>query len=137
VVEPDLVDEHTLRLDLEQLRQGALQPDRDVAEPDGPVARVEEAADDDPDRVGEVDDPRVFGGQLADALGDLEDDRHGSQRLAEAAGTRRLLADASARERDRLVGQASRLSADAKLYEHERRAVEGALEVVGDREVAV
>ena len=84
VVEADLVDQDPLGLDAEQLRGGALEPDRDVAEPDGAVAGVEQAARDDPDRVREVDDPGVVGGQLAHAGGDLEHDRNGAQRLRRA-----------------------------------------------------
>ena len=43
-----------------------------------------------------------------DALGDLEHDRHRAQRLRQAAGAGRLLADAAARERQRLVAGAGR-----------------------------
>ena len=59
VVQPDLVDEHALRLDAEQARDRALEPDRDVAEADGAVTRIEQRPRDDPDRVREVDDPGV------------------------------------------------------------------------------
>src|SRR5205085_2243382 len=59
VVEADVVDEHAAGLDAEQPGEVALEPDRDVAEPDGAVARVEQGARDDPDRVREVDDPRA------------------------------------------------------------------------------
>ena len=137
VVQADLVDEHPLRLDSEQRRDLPLEPDRDVAEPDRAVAGVEQAADDDADRVREVDDPGVGRCELACALRDLEHDRDGSQRLAEPAGAGRLLADAAAGERDRLVREPRRLPADAQLDQHERRAVEGGIEVVGDRELAV
>ena len=57
--------------------------------------------------------------------------------LREAAGARRLLADAAAGERDRLVGEPRRLAADADLDEHEVGAVEGAVEIAGDDELAV
>ena len=134
VVQPDLVDEHALGLDPEHARGGALDADRDVAQADGAVTRVEQAAGDDPDRVGEVDDPGVLGGQLAHALGDLEHDGDGAQRLAEPAGAGRLLADAAAGERDRLVGEAGLLAADAELDQDERSALERAVEVVGDRQ---
>src|SRR5439155_828954 len=44
VVEADLVDEHPLRLDAEHPSHVPLQPDRDVAEADGAMAGVEQAA---------------------------------------------------------------------------------------------
>ena len=137
VVEADLVDEDALGLDAEQLRGEALEPDRDVAEPDRAVPGVEQAARDDPDRVREVDDPGVVGGELAHAGGDLEHDRDRAQRLAEPAGAGRLLADAAAGERDRLVGEPGLLPADAELDQDERGAVERAVEVVRDGELAV
>ena len=105
-------------------RELALKADRDVAEPDRAVAGVEQRAGDDPDRVREVDDPRVRRGALAHALGDLEHDGHRAHRLGEAAGAGRLLADAAARERHRLVREARRLAADADLDEHEVGAVD-------------
>ena len=57
--------------------------------------------------------------------------------FAEPAGAGRLLADAAAGERDRLVGEAGLLAADAELDQHERRAVERPVEVVRDRELPV
>ena len=69
---------------------------------------------DDADGVREVDDPRVRR-SLARALGDVEHDRHRAERLREAAEARRLLADAAARDRHRLVDHARRLAADADL----------------------
>ena len=103
MVEADLVDKDAPGLDAEQRRGEALEPDRHVAEPDGAVPCVEQAARDDPDRVREVDDPGVVGGELAHPGGDVEHDRDGSQGLAEPAGAGRLLADAATGERDRLV----------------------------------
>ena len=41
VVEPDLVDDDAGRLDAEQRRKSPLERDRDVAEPDRTVPRVE------------------------------------------------------------------------------------------------
>ena len=137
VVEPDLVDEHARGLDLEQARDQALDADRDVAEPDRAMAVVEKRAGDDPDRVREVDDPRVRRGQCAHALCDPEHHGDGAHRLREAAGARRLLADAPARERDRLVGEPRLLTADAQLEDDERGAVDGSVEVVGDDERAL
>src|SRR5262249_40972539 len=105
MVQPDLVDEDVLRVDLEHPGERALEPDRDVAETYRAMAGVEKRPRHDADRVREVDDPRVRSRVRADVLGDLEDDRHGPQRLRESAGTRRLLPDAAAREGECLVAQ--------------------------------
>ena len=59
VVETDLVDDDLRRLDAEMTRERALEADRDVAEADGAMPGIEQRARDDPDRVREVDDPRV------------------------------------------------------------------------------
>ena len=134
VVEADLVDAHPLGRDAEPARELALEADRHVAQPDRAVAGVEQRARDDPDRVREVDDPGVVRRQRAHALGDLEHDRHGPQRLREAAGAGRLLADAAAGERDRLVAQPRRLTADADLDQHGVGAVDRAVEIVGHLE---
>jgi len=101
-----------------------------AGESDCAMPFVEQRACDDPDRVREVDDPRV--GKLAHALSDPEHDRHRPQRLGEAAGARRLLADTAARERERLVAQPRLLAADPDLDQHEVRIRDGRIEVVGD-----
>ena len=111
----------------------ALEPDRDVAEPDRAVARIEERPRDDPDGVREVDDPGAVGRELARPVGDREDNGNRAQRLRQAARAGRLLADAAARERDRLVGEPRLLAADADLDEDEVGAVEGAVEVARER----
>jgi hypothetical protein len=103
VVEPDLVDENACGVDVEHVRKGPLEPDRDIAQADRAVAGVEERSRDDSDRIGEVDDPGVRRGVVSDGRGDVEHHGHRSHRLGEAPGTRRLLADASARERCGLV----------------------------------
>ena len=79
----------------------------------------------DPDRVGEVDDPGAGRGAPAGQLGQLEHERDGPQRLGEAAGTGRLLADDAEARRHRLVGQPGGLAADAELDEHEIGAIDG------------
>ena len=66
----------------------------------------------------------------------LEHDGHGAHRLREPAGAGRLLADAAARERDRLVAEPRRLAADADLDEHEVGAVDRAVEVARELERA-
>ena len=75
--------------------------------------------------------------QSSHALCDLEDDGDRAQCLAQPAGTCRLLADAAAGKRDRLVGEARLLAADADLDEHEVGAVDGTVEIVGDEQRAV
>ena len=125
------------RRDAEQGRELALEPDRDVAETDRPMAGIEQRPGHDADRIGEVDDPRIRRGALADTVGDLQHDRDGAESLAEAARTRRLLPDAPAGQRDRLVREARRLAADTDLDEHEIGAVERAVEIAGDEELAV
>jgi len=123
MVQADLVDDELRRLDPEPLRPAPLEPDRHVAEPDRPVPVIEQSPRDDSDRVREVDDPRIR--RRAHALGDLEHDRDGAQRLREPAGSRRFLADAAARQRERLVGESSLLAADPDLDQHEVRIRDG------------
>src|SRR5262249_59526969 len=101
------------------------------------MAGIEQAADDDPDRIGEVDDPRVVRGELADTLGDLEHDGHGPQRLPEAPGPGRFLADAPAGQRNRLVGEPRGLAAYPQLDQHKGGTFEGQVELVRDHELAV
>src|SRR4051812_6479700 len=130
MVEADLVDDDTRRLDAVRPGPPALEADRDVAEADRAVAVVEQRARDDADGVREVDDPRVR--RPADSLGDLEHDGDGAERLRETARARRLLPDAATGERERLVRQARRLAADADLDQDEVGAVDRAVQVVGD-----
>ena len=59
---------------------------------------------------------------------------NGAERLREAARAGRLLADAAAGERQRLVREPRRLAADADLDEHEVGAVDRAVEVAGELE---
>ena len=61
-----------------------------------------------------------------DVLGQVEDDRHGPERLGEAARSGGLLADAAEPVGQRLVGEPGRLPADPELDEDERRAGDGA-----------
>ena len=136
MVQPDLVDEHALRLDVDQSRDQPLDSDRDVAQTDRAVAGVPKRPRDDPDGVREVDDPRIVRGDLAYARRDFEDDRNRPQRLREPAGSRGLLADAAAGKRKGLVGEASGLSTDAELDEDEAGAVDRAVEIVCDLERA-
>ena len=84
VVEPDVVDEDALGRDAQEPCDLALDADRDVAEADRAMARIEQRAGHDPHRVREVHDPGVRLRERADPLGDLEHDRHGAHRLREA-----------------------------------------------------
>ena len=115
-------------VDAEPRREPALEPDRDVAQPDRPVAVIEQRLGDDPDRVREVDDPVARGREPRRALRDVEDDRHGPERLREAAGAGRLLADRAEPRWQRLVDEARRLAADPELDEHEVGAIERGVE---------
>ena len=93
-----MIELDRLRCDLEHLREMPLEDHRSAAETDRLVPFVEERLGDDSDRVREVDDPRV-GCEPPDALGDVEDDRHRSQRLGKPAEAGRLLAYAPAAQR--------------------------------------
>ncbi len=134
MVEPDLVDLDPVWLHAEHAGDRALEADRDVAQADGTVAGVEQRARDDAHRIREVDDPRARRRTLGDALGQLEHHGNRAHRLREAAGPGRLLADAAAAQRHRLVAQPRLLAADADLEEHEGRSVERAIEVAGPHE---
>jgi len=111
VVEPRVVEVDRLRSDAQPPGEQALEADRDVAQTHRSVALLEQGAGHDADRVGEVDDPRVLCRMLAHGVGDVEHDRHGAQRLREAAGAGGLLTHAVARQRERLVARASGLTA--------------------------
>ena len=136
VVQPDVIELDPLGLDAEPRGEPALEADRDVAQADRPVALVEQRLADDPDRVREVDDPVARRREPVRLLGDVEDDRHGPERLREAAGPGRLLADRAEPRGERLVDEAGRLAADAKLDDDEVGAVEGRLEDAADLEPA-
>ena len=85
---------------------------------------VEQGLRHEPRGVGEIDDPCVGSADLRRALGELEHDGHGPERLGEPPGPRGLLADAAERERDRLVQEPSLVPPDAELHDHEVRSLE-------------
>ena len=85
---------------------------------------VKERLRDDPDRVGEVDQPGPAIRAAGRFLGDLEHHRNGPQRLGKPAGAGRLLAHATEPRRDRLVQEAGGLAADPELDHDEVGAVE-------------
>ena len=68
-------------------------------------------------------------GQLPGPLGDVQHDRHGAQRLGEAARPGRLLADAAELQRPGLVPVPGGLVADPQLEQHRARAVEARVQV--------
>jgi len=117
-------------VDAEPVGEGPLEADGDVAQSDGPVARVEQGAGDDADGVGEVHDPRV-GGARGDPLGQVQHDRNRAQGLGQAAGAGGLLADAAALVRQRLVQVAGLLAADPQLDQHRVGAVHPGVGVGG------
>ena len=130
VVEADVVQVHIGGRDAEHSGELPLEADRHVAQSDRLVTGLEQRAGHDADRVGEVDDPGVRVG-TAYPLGDVEDHRHRTQRLGEAARAGRLLADAAALQRPGLVLVAGGLSADAELEQHRVGAVDTRVEIVG------
>ena len=97
---------------------------------------IEQGLGHDPDRVGEVDDPRARRGAVRDALGDVEHDRNGPECLREPARAGGLLADGIELQRKRLVDAPGRLAADAQLDKDELGAVERRIQVVRDDQAA-
>ena len=95
MVETNVLQRHPLRLDPELRCEATLESNRHIAEADRPVSFVEQRLRHDADGVREVDHPRVFGAMPGRRLRDVEHDGHRAQRLGEAAGPRRLLADAA------------------------------------------
>ncbi len=136
VVEPDLVDDDARGLDAEARRKVSLEADRHVAQAHGAVPGVEQCSRHDPDRVGEVDDPRTVGPELAHTVGNLEHDGNRAHGLRETAGSRRLLPDAAARQRCRLVLQPRLLAAYTDLDEDEVGPLDRPVELVGHLERA-
>ena len=124
VVEPDVLELDPVRGHAEAGRHPALDPDRHVAQPDRPVAGIEQRLGDDPDRVREVDDPGVGRAPTVDVLGERQDHGHGPKRLGEATRPNRLLADAAEPVGERLVGEPGGLAPDPELDEDERRPVD-------------
>src|SRR5262249_29913180 len=112
MVESDVVEDDTVGVDAVPVADRVLHAAGDVAQADGAVPGVEQGPGDDPHRVGEVDDPGA-GGALGDAVGDVQGDGYGAQRLGEAARPGGLLADTAAAERARLSGAPGHLTADA------------------------
>jgi hypothetical protein len=106
---------HPRRIDDQPAREDPLQPDRHVAQADRAVPRVEQRPGDDPDGVGEVDEPGAARRPRPRALGDVKHHGHGTQRLGQAARAGGLLAHAAAVERPGLVPLPGGLAADPKL----------------------
>ncbi len=131
-----MVQHDVVRGDPEQARQVALHADGHVAQPDRPVAVVEQRAGDDADRVREAHQPRVRR-QLPRPPRHVQHDRHRAQRLREPACAGRLLADAAARLRERLVGDPRRLPAHPQLDDHHVRAAEPCVHIGRPRDTVV
>jgi hypothetical protein len=136
VIQPGLLEAQRVGIDADTARDAALERDRDVAEADGPVSGVDQRLGDDPDRIGEVDQPGAGCGPSIGQVGELEHDGHGPECLRQPAGTGRLLPDGPEAERQRLVGEARHLAPDPQLDEHEARAVDGLDRVGREGEVA-
>ena len=136
VVQPHVVEGDPVGFDGEAFRQPPLERDRDVAEPDRPVAFVKERLGHESGGVGEVDEPRAGCAAAGGLLRELEHDRHGAEGLRESARPRGLLADEAEPAGDRLVGQARGLAADPELHDHEVCALQGLVAAVGEDEPA-
>ena len=119
-----MVEEHLPGRHAEQPGELPLEADRDIAQADRAMPRVEQRAGDDADRVGEVDDPCGALRPLPGALGDVEDHRDGAQGLGQPARPGGLLADAAVLQRPRLVALPGRLPADPQLEQDRAGAVE-------------
>ena len=122
--------------DAEVLGEVALDVDRHVAQADRPMPAIDEGLGHDPDRVREIDDPGTRRRAPAGQFGELEHERDRAQRLGQATGTGRLLADDTEGLRQRLVGQPRRLAADAELDEHEIGTVDGGVAIAAEDEPA-
>ena len=80
----------------------------------------------------EVDDPGVLRGATGGQLGQLEDARDGPERLGEAAGPGRLLADDTEAQGQGLVDESGRLAAHPQLEKDEVGSVDGRVAVSGE-----
>src|SRR5262245_5203669 len=102
VVEPDMVQTYSARLDAEQAGEGPLEPDCNIAQPDCALPRVQERPGHNADRIRKVDQPgrRRHGRHRSR---DVEDDWHRAQGLGETPCTCGLLTDAAKLEWERLV----------------------------------
>ena len=129
VVQADVVQGDPGRVDAEQPGELPLEADGHVAQADRAVPGVQQGPGDDADRVGEVDDPGAGLGPAPGPLGDVQHDRHGAQRLGQAAGAGGLLADAAALQRPGLVPLPGRLAADPQLEQHRAGAVQALVQV--------
>lgn len=130
VVEPDMVEMDVGRCHVEHPGELPLEADGHVAQPDGLVAGLEQRTRDDADGVGEVDDPGVRVGP-PDPLGDVQNHRHGPQRLGEPTGTGGLLPDTAALQRPGLVLVPRGLPADPQLEQDGVRALHSGVDVGG------
>ena len=129
VVEADVVQLDLGRIGAEQPGEQPLEPDGHVAQADRAVPGVQQGAGHDADRVGEVDDPGPGVGPLPGPLGDVQHDRHGPQRLGQAARAGGLLADAAALQRPGLVPLPGGLAADPELEQYGAGPVDARIQV--------
>ena len=136
MVETDVLDHHRVRVDPQIVPDPTLRPDGDVAQADRSVTVVEQRLGDDPDRIGEVDEPRARVGAGRRPLGQVEDHRHRSQGLGQSARADGLLAQAAEADRKRLVDPPRRLTADPELDDDEVRPFERGVGVRRRRERA-
>ena len=134
VVQPHMLQLDALRRDVEEPGDAALEPDPDVAQPDGPMPVVEQGLSDDPGRVGEVDDPGARSGPLRHLFGQVQHHRDRPQGLGEPSRARGLLADAAEHQGHGLVDQPGPLAPHPELHHDEVGAIEGPVPVAGGDE---
>ena len=136
VVEADVVQPDPVRGHVEPPGERALEPDRHVAQAQRAVARVQQGLGHDPHGVREVQDPAAWRASPLGLVRDLEDQWDGAQRLGEATGPGRLLAQHPKAVGERLVDEAGRLAAHPQLEERERGTVERGAPVAREHEPA-
>ena len=134
VVQPHVLDGDGIGIDAEVVPDPSLRPDGHVAQPHGVMTLVQQRLRDDPDRIGEVDQPGPAVGTGRHLLRQLQHDGHGAQRLGQPPCSRGLLTQASVPDRQRLVDVARRLAPDAQLDHHEVGPLQGGVRVGGRRE---
>ena len=122
--------------DFEHGGHPTLQGDCHVAQADRPMAGVQECLRDDPDRIGEVDEPGPGRAAVRGLLGQLHDHGDGAERLGEPTGAGGFLADTTEAQRQCLVAQSGFLAAHADLRHDEPRSVQGTIPIRGHHELA-
>ena len=136
VVQADVLELHLFGRHVVVRRESPLESDRDVAEPERPVAFVQQRLRHQAGRVGEIDEPGAGSAASSGLLRQLQDDGYRSERLREPAGTGRLLTDAPEPQGDRLVLEPRCLPAHPQLHDDELCALERFVALGREREAS-